>query len=101
MKISNIESGKAAENVKRAEEVKILPAERPRRKVMSDPAAKAQMTPLEQGMVVAENALKEVPDIREEFVEELKERILKGEYNVSGEEIAEMMMRRRAADKIR
>ena len=35
------------------------------------------------------------------IVEEIKERIKKGEYQVSGEEIAEMMLRRRAADRIR
>jgi anti-sigma28 factor (negative regulator of flagellin synthesis) len=32
---------------------------------------------------------------------EIKARIDKGEYKVSGAEIAEMMLRRRAADKIR
>jgi len=52
-------------------------------------------------MVVAEAALKDVPDTRDQIVDELKERIMKGEYNVSGADIADMMLRRRAADKIR
>jgi len=42
-----------------------------------------------------------VPDTRDEIVMELKERISKGEYKVSGEEIAEMMIRRTRADNIR
>ncbi|MDI6827567.1 MAG: flagellar biosynthesis anti-sigma factor FlgM [Armatimonadota bacterium] len=45
--------------------------------------------------------VKEMPDVREEIVMRLKERIEKGEYKVSGEEIAEMMLRRMRADKIR
>lgn len=41
------------------------------------------------------------PDVREEVVMRLKDMIDKGEYKVSGEEIAEMMIRRMEADKIR
>lgn len=43
----------------------------------------------------------EMPDVREDIVMELKERIEKGEYTVTGEEIAEMMIRRMRADRIR
>jgi anti-sigma28 factor (negative regulator of flagellin synthesis) len=43
----------------------------------------------------------DVPDVREDIVMQLKERIGKGEYNVSGEEIADMMCRRARADRIR
>ena len=45
--------------------------------------------------------VKEAPDVREDLVMQLKERIEKGEYKVNGEEIAEMMMRRMKADKVR
>ncbi|MDH7482241.1 MAG: flagellar biosynthesis anti-sigma factor FlgM [Armatimonadota bacterium] len=45
--------------------------------------------------------VKEMPDVREEIVMRLKERIEKGEYKISGEEIAEMMLRRMRADRIR
>lgn len=41
------------------------------------------------------------PDVREDIVMRLKEAIDKGEYNVSGEDIAEMMVRRMKADLIR
>jgi len=43
----------------------------------------------------------DIPDVREDIVMQLKERIEKGEYTVSGQEIAEMMVRRMKADRIR
>lgn len=45
--------------------------------------------------------VKAAPDVREEIVMKLKERIEKGEYEISGEEIADMMIRRMKADKAR
>lgn len=45
--------------------------------------------------------ISEAPDIREDIVMSLKERIENGTYEVSGEEIAEMMFRRMRADHIR
>lgn len=38
--------------------------------------------------------------IREEIVEELRARIARGEYNPSGDEIADSMIRRAIADRI-
>jgi flagellar biosynthesis anti-sigma factor FlgM len=100
MKISGVESTKAAAS-KGAVETKILPQNRPKGLVSAKPRTAAALSPLEKGMAVAEAALRDVPDTRDEIVEELKQRIKKGEYKVSGEEIAEMMLRRRAADQIR
>jgi flagellar biosynthesis anti-sigma factor FlgM len=100
MKISYNESGKAAKAD--AHEEKILPKDRPRGLFSSSPDAKKRaLSPLEQGMSVAEAALNDVSDVRENLVEELKERINKGEYQVDGKEIADMMLRRLAADRIR
>lgn len=45
--------------------------------------------------------VKSAPDVRDDIVMKLKERIEKGEYNVSGEEIADMMIRRMQADRVR
>jgi anti-sigma28 factor (negative regulator of flagellin synthesis) len=45
--------------------------------------------------------VKAAPDVREDIVMKLKERIEKGEYEVSGQDIADMMMRRMKADSIR
>lgn len=100
MKISGVESGKAAVNMGAAE-AKILPAHMPKGRVSSRTDTARQLSPLEQGMAVAEAALADAPDIREDVVRDLKERIQKGEYKVSGGEIAEMMLRRQAADRIR
>ncbi len=41
---------------------------------------------------IALQALKQVPDIREGKVEELKRRIVSGAYNVSAEEVADKIM---------
>lgn len=100
MKISDSEFGRAVANLGTTE-TRILPESRPRRTGATKSDSAKQMSPLERGMLVAEEALADVPDTRDELVEELKERIQKGEYQVSGAEIAEMMLRRLAADKIR
>ena len=101
MKISSTECSRAAASAASAKgQEKILPKERPRKRI-ADKVAAAQLTPLERGIVVAEEALKEVPDTRDDIVEELRRRIESGEYKVSGEDVADMMMRRRAADRLR
>jgi flagellar biosynthesis anti-sigma factor FlgM len=103
MKISYTESGKAAAGSRTsgAESAKILPADRPRGLVSAQKKAGEFTSPLEQGMAVAQAALVDVPDVREDAVKEIKDRIQKGEYVVSGQEIADMMLRRLAADRIR
>ncbi len=100
MKISSIESGKAGSGTLPVGQEKILPKDMPRKRA-SDRVAAAQLTPLEQGIAVAEQALEHIPDTRDDIVEDIRKRIEAGEYKVSGEEIADMMMRRRAADRLR
>jgi flagellar biosynthesis anti-sigma factor FlgM len=100
MKISDTESGRAAAN-SGAAEARILPENRPRGLVSGKSRAGKDLSPLERGMAIAEAALTEVPDMRDDVVNELREKIRKGEYKVSGAEIADMMLRRLAADKIR
>ena len=100
MKITRVESGKASSSMGAAE-AKILPKDRPRGLVSSRPQGSRQLSPLEKGMAVAEAALAQIPDTREEIVAEIKERIQKGDYKIDGQEIAEMMLRRLTADSIR
>lgn len=100
MKISSNESGQAGHATARPNE-HILPKERPRRKELRSHLTKAQLTPLEQGILQAEHALESIPDVRADVVESLKKRIAEGTYKVTGEEIADMMVRRRLADRIR
>lgn len=52
-------------------------------------------------MKMISEALAQVPDTRDQIVASLKERIESGSYQVSGEQIAEMMVRRALADRIR
>jgi len=100
MKISYVESGKASVS-SAAAEAKILPKDRPRGSVAARSASAKELSPLEKGMAVAEAALADVPDTRENLVNDLKDRIAKGEYKVSGQEVADMMLRRLSADRIR
>jgi flagellar biosynthesis anti-sigma factor FlgM len=100
MKISSFESGQAGGTSGAAAE-QILPKDRPRRKELRSHLAVAQLTPLERGILQAEKVLEDIPDIRMELVEPLKKAIEEGTYKVSGQEIADMMIRRRAADRIR
>jgi negative regulator of flagellin synthesis FlgM len=54
-----------------------------------------------QEMKMIGEALAQVPDTRDQIVASLKERIESGTYHVSGEQIAEMMVRRALADRMR
>jgi len=100
MKISQVESGKAVFSKGGVEE-KILPKDRPKGLVTTKARTGKALSRLEQGMAVAEAALANVPDVREEFVEEIKQKIKSGEYKIDGKEVAEMMLRRLSADRVR
>lgn len=52
-------------------------------------------------MKMISEALAKTPDTREQIVASLKERIESGSYHVTGEQIAEMMVRRALADRLR
>ena len=98
MKISSAEYAKSHSS---DSEARVLPEGDIKSLVHARNKSKKSSTPLEQGIAIAQEALESVPDVRSEVVEELKKRISSGEYNVSGEEIAEMMLRRLRADKVR
>lgn len=100
MKISRVESGKASVS-STGSEARILPSDRPKGSVSTKQQAARRLSPLEHGMAVAESALNEVADTREDIVKELKQRIESGEYKIDGKEVADMMLRRLEADRIR
>lgn len=60
----------------------------------NETSAKEQYTVSSKGQdyQTAKNALADVPDIRKEKVEALKEQIATGSYNVSAQEIADAMV---------
>lgn len=99
MKITEIESGKAT--ARQADpSARILPegyaAEKTARREGRRPK-----TSREEAIEAAREAISNTPDIREDIVNELKAKIESGQYNVSGADIADMMIRRMKADSIR
>ncbi len=54
-----------------------------------------------EGLDVALSAIAHQSEVREEVVASLRDRIESGSYFVSGEQIAEMIIRRRIADQVR
>jgi len=103
MKISSFESSKAGQGLAAEAQPaqRILPKDRPRRKELRSRLAEAQLTPLEQGILQAERALESIPEVREDIVGQVKKSLDENTYQVSGAEIADMMIRRRLADRIR
>lgn len=61
--------------------------------------AKTESDPLEVARIM--KIVNQSPDVREDLVLVLKDQISKGEYKIEGMEIAEMMIRRMKADKVR
>lgn len=67
----------------------------------SEPAAKVEISANTQEIQRVKQLLEESPDTREEMVQALKARIESGTYNVSSDDIADLMFRRAFADRIR
>jgi negative regulator of flagellin synthesis FlgM len=62
------------------------------------PAATVSFSSQAQEIAKATAAVNAAPEIRTDLVNSLKSRIDKGDYNVSGADIADMMLRRSSAD---
>lgn len=72
------------------------------REITLDELPESKLAEPEAGEVArVTEIVKAAPDVREDVVMKLKEKIEKGDYKVSGEEIAEMIVRRMQADQIR
>lgn len=65
------------------------------------PAAKVELSPRAQEIRRIKFILDEIPAVREEIVQELRQKIEAGEYNVSSAEIADLIVRRTVADNVR
>jgi flagellar biosynthesis anti-sigma factor FlgM len=66
-----------------------------------NPAMKGKIAANTQDIQRVKQLLAEAPDIREDMVQALKERIESGTYHVRSEDIADLMFRRAFADRIR
>ncbi len=65
------------------------------------PAASVELSPRAQEIRQIQFLLDEIPEVREEIVQELRRKIEAGEYNVSSAEIADLIVRRAIADNVR
>lgn len=63
-------------------------------------AATVELSEKAQEIQRVKKLVQAAPDIREEMVQSIKSRIESGTYNVSGAEVADLMVRRALADTI-
>jgi len=68
------------------------------RDIQSRQAARIDVSTAAQDIIKVKNQLNQLPDVREERVAALKAQIANGTYHVSGEDIADLMIRRTLAD---
>lgn len=66
----------------------------------ASPAATVTLSLKAQEISRAQAAVNAAPDVRQDVVDALKAKIDAGQYHVSGADIADMMLRRHAADHI-
>lgn len=102
MKISNIESLRANEigAVNRPEGV--APAAPTQGTAHpATPAAQVELSSQAQALASARAAVDAAPDTRDDLVARLKSQIESGTYQVSSKDIADQMLRRAHADRIR
>lgn len=65
------------------------------------PAASIQLSEQAQEIQQIKKLVEESPDVREDLVQQLKAKYEAGSYHVSGEDIAELAIRRAFADNIK
>ena len=65
------------------------------------PAASVEISARTQEIQQIKKLISAMPDEREDLVSSLQQRVQSGNYQVSGSEIADLMMRRAIADRVR
>ena len=65
------------------------------------PAAQVELSAQAQALASAKAAVDAAPDTRDDLVAKLKSQVDAGTYTVSGKDIAEQMLRRAQADRLR
>jgi negative regulator of flagellin synthesis FlgM len=103
MKISNEEVG----HILQSRQVSLTVGSMTGSKAKSDssnqqtPAASVELSGKAKDIQKARQAVQQAPEIRDNLVNNLKSRIESGTYQVSGSDIADLMIRRSYADQIR
>ncbi len=67
----------------------------------ASPAASIEISQSAQDIERVRQNVRQMPDVREDLVASIKDRISKGEYQVSSTDIADLMIRRAVADTVR
>src|SRR5579872_3905848 len=65
------------------------------------PASSVELSGQAQEIQNVKNMVDKTPDVREDLVQALKARVESGTYNVSGADIADLIVRRTFADTVR
>lgn len=65
------------------------------------PAASVEISPRAQEIARVRAEVQAAPEVREDLVESIRARLEAGEYRVSSEDIADLMLRRAYADRVR
>lgn len=68
---------------------------------VATPAAQVELSSQAQALASAKAAVDAAPDTRDDLVAKLKSQIDAGTYQVSGKDIAEQMLRRAQADRLK
>jgi negative regulator of flagellin synthesis FlgM len=94
------------ERILRTQELMLSPSPEhtpahPEEAVVSSGAATVEISAAAMELLQVQKAVEAAPDAREELVAELQAKIDSGTYNVSAEDIADLMVRRAYADRIR
>lgn len=102
MKISNTESLRAGQiaTVTPAQRVSAPEKTGPAGST-GTPAATLELSPHAQTLAAAMQAVNAAPETRDDLVTKLRQQVSSGTYNVSGSDIADQMVRRAQADRIR
>lgn len=104
MKISNLESLRASQTDAVARPTSVTgtsPIPSGTSGQVGTPAAQVELSSQAQALASAKAAVEAAPDTRDDLVAKLKAQIDGGTYQVSGNDIAEQMIRRAQADRIR
>ena len=104
MKISNLESLRASQTdavARPAGVTGVSPLPTGAAGQAGAPAAQVELSSQAQALASAKAAVEATPDTRDDLVAKLKAQIDGGTYQVSGADIADQMLRRAQADRIR
>ncbi|MBW1965799.1 MAG: flagellar biosynthesis anti-sigma factor FlgM [Methanophagales archaeon] len=92
MKISDI-NNEFLKQYKINDKLNSIPKQQINEKVVSEERVKVSLSHTSRDFNLAKKAIERLPDVREEKIRGLKEQIEQGTYDVSGEKIAESILR--------